>query len=755
MTTTLAKTATIPGPRTVGRLLLLPVLVLLTGVVPASAATFNVTRTDDVERGVCNAGDCSLREAIDAANTSGGSNQINLPAGDYVLTIASPLSPNLGNITILGAGASSTVIDGNHLTGVFNMVVGTFELDNVTIQNGLDTSGTGGGGIHSILSTFTGKDLVISNCTTNGPGGALFTDQGTSYLTNIVFSGNQAATGGGLANGSGATYFDGSYDIDGNTSTAEGGGVWNSLGRVYLDNSNQPAPASGGGSISSNQSGTSGGGIYTVGLQTQTFLQNAVLDSNQSAADGAGVWNDGATYVTNVTISNAQAGNNGGAVWNDGSTYFINATLEGNAAVKSGGAIWNDSFTFVQSTTIADNSAAHGGSFFNFGGELEVQNTILSSGTPDNCEGGVTSDGNNIDSGATCTPTASGDLQNTDPMLSPLQYNGGPSFLDTMALLPGSPAIDSAGNCPPPSDDERGFARPQGAGCDVGAFEVGLAPTSTPTAAPTPAPSPVPPTPMPIPTQVPAPTPTPPTQGPAPTPPAPTPPAPTPTPTPAACAPSSHNLKLKPAFASFGRAVIFGSNAATVTYEVNLTNRSKQAMCIAGESITGADSGDFVIQNDGCNGTVPAQGSCVISVAFTPASVGARSATLTISDNAANSPQSVALSGEGFAGTLRVNPKSIRFGRVDASGASPSVTKSFNITNAFDVPITIGSITSSNPDYSVDQSCVGQLVKGSPCSVQVTFTPTINDRDGGVIEIGDNASGSPQSVKVTGVGEGN
>jgi len=90
-------------------------------------------------------------------------------------------------------------------------------------------------------------------------------------------------------------------------------------------------------------------------------------------------------------------------------------------------------------------------------------------GAPSNCDSGPTSLGYNLASGGDCRFGATGDLQNTDPKLAALQANGGPT--DTNALLPGSPAIDAGGDCAA-SSDQRGIARPQGAACDIGAFEL-------------------------------------------------------------------------------------------------------------------------------------------------------------------------------------------------------------------------------------------------------------------------------------------
>src|SRR5947208_6611876 len=165
---------------------------------------------------------------------------------------------------------------------------------------------------------------------------------------------------------------------------------------------------------------------------------------------------------------------NGDGFWNDGTTTLTNATLANNSTVAGmGGALWNDGVLLLDSGTVAgDGASGGGGTSNNASGTVEVRNTILAANTPDNCSGGIVSDGNNIDSGSSCTPTVARDLSNTDPLLGALQYNPpGPAFLETRAPLAGSPAIDAAAGCPPPSTDERGVVRPQGASCEIGAVE--------------------------------------------------------------------------------------------------------------------------------------------------------------------------------------------------------------------------------------------------------------------------------------------
>src|SRR5262249_6761488 len=108
-----------------------------------------------------------------------------------------------------------------------------------------------------------------------------------------------------------------------------------------------------------------------------------------------------------------------------------------------------------------------------------LQNSIVANNSGRNCFGAITSNGYNLSSDASCPFTNSGDLNNTDPLLGPLQNNGGPT--QTMALPSGSPAID-AGNPAGCTDeagnllktDQRGKPRPDHEdtrGCDIGAYE--------------------------------------------------------------------------------------------------------------------------------------------------------------------------------------------------------------------------------------------------------------------------------------------
>ena len=133
----------------------------------------------------------------------------------------------------------------------------------------------------------------------------------------------------------------------------------------------------------------------------------------------------------------------------------------------------------ISSSTISGNSATIGGGISN-GGTATLKNSIVAnSSSGGNCSGIITSQGHNLSSDATCNFNNTGDLNNTDPMLGPLQNNGGPT--QTQALLSGSPAIDAGeplgctdGKGHLLKTDQRGKPRPDPedtGGCDMGAYE--------------------------------------------------------------------------------------------------------------------------------------------------------------------------------------------------------------------------------------------------------------------------------------------
>ena len=174
-------------------------------------------------------------------------------------------------------------------------------------------------------------------------------------------------------------------------------------------------------------------------------------------------------------FSGNSAGDGGGGVYSDGSdgghalVHIVDSTLSGNTADQIGGGIRHvgtdgDARLEISGSTFADNSAEGGGSIETLGGStsLEVDSTIFAAGargvTISNDGGSVTSHGYNLSSdGADGVLSAATDRVDTDPMLGPLQNNGGPTF--THELLTGSPAVDAIpiGDSCSPTDQRRGL----------------------------------------------------------------------------------------------------------------------------------------------------------------------------------------------------------------------------------------------------------------------------------------------------------
>jgi len=173
-------------------------------------------------------------------------------------------------------------------------------------------------------------------------------------------------------------------------------------------------------------------------------------------------------WLTNCTISGNNVygiGQPAGGVYNTGTMELLNCTIANNHTTDRGGGFVNlqpDTAIF-KNTIVANNTA--GNSLYN--------NGYTGPGTV------TVSKGHNLDSENSCGFDATGDLVNTDPMLGPLQDNGGPTF--TCALPIDSPAVDAGDNSGAPDTDQRGVTRPQGTTVDIGAFELeggGLPPST-------------------------------------------------------------------------------------------------------------------------------------------------------------------------------------------------------------------------------------------------------------------------------------
>jgi predicted outer membrane repeat protein len=236
--------------------------------------------------------------------------------------------------------------------------------------------------------------------------------------------------------------------------------------------------------LANNEALRSGGAIHNDG--TMTLTRSTVSNNAVTApeAGGGGITNRGAMQVVQSTVSGNHSAGAGGGIdtgltdLGAGAATFANSTVSGNVSEGDGGGIFNrsPSTMVVNSTVLANrgtNSAAAGlgsGIFVASGALTPTNSLVAQQANGANCFG-VSSGGNDLADDASC----SGAAFTSTPMVGPLANNGGPTL--THALLLGSPAID-AGNstiCSAPlvnAVDQRGVSRPQGANCDIGAFEL-------------------------------------------------------------------------------------------------------------------------------------------------------------------------------------------------------------------------------------------------------------------------------------------
>jgi hypothetical protein len=305
------------------------------------------------------------------------------------------------------------------------------------------------------MTTISGNSA--GNSGDNSAGGGVFNYHGPATLSNSTISDNSASFGGGVHNFLGtATLTLTDSTISGNSATYGGGGVYNILGTVTLSNSTI-SDNSTSYTISGNSASYGRGGGVSNHYGTAT-LNNSTISGNSAGNRGGGVYNNlsGTATLSNSTISGNSAGSRGGGVYNNCGTATLSRTLiAGNTAAVSGAEVYNN----TGSTITADN--------FNLVGHDGVSEAAAFSGfTP-----GATDI--NATTGCTttiCTSTA------LSAILDPLALNA-PGTTETHALRVGSPAIDASPDdidCAP--TDQRGVERPQGAACDIGAFEGGGGP---------------------------------------------------------------------------------------------------------------------------------------------------------------------------------------------------------------------------------------------------------------------------------------
>jgi hypothetical protein len=204
-------------------------------------------------------------------------------------------------------------------------------------------------------------------------------------------------------------------------------------------------------------------------------------------------------------------------------------------------------------------------------------------------------------------------------------------------------------------------------------------------------------------------------------------------------------VSLSPASLNFGNQTV---GVASSPQNVTLQNNGNINVTITSIQITGANSGDFA-QTNNCPGSVQPNGSCQISVTFTPTADGTRNAAVSITDSAPNSPQQVPLSGVGVSPAVMFSPTSLKF--PDQVVFTTSAAQPVTLTNTGLGTLLISKISVTGPFHQTN-NCPSSLNPGANCTITVKFHPTTRGVFHGAVSVTDNAPDSPQKVPLKGTG---
>ena len=498
---------------------------------PALGATITVTTNADEAPPVAN-GNCTLREAVNAAKSNGspavdactngdaGSlDTIELGTGTYSLTGAAGEDSNQGGdldidarvgtegpLAIDGTAAGVTV-DGASSDRLLHHLTGELSLSDFSVTGGGIPSTSDGQGI---LSTGVALTLTRMTVTENsgppsvsgGGGGIAYVPASPGYLTIIdsqITDNATGSTGGGVSVGNADLEMTGSL-VAGNTVSQDSGAGTTGGGGIYFG-------GPGGATITS--SSISGNTVQAIGTSNAKVTGGGIRFDSSAASLIRDTTISGNEVVENQPAALAPAG--GGIYHLDtgGSSpiRIVNSTISSNTvtgdadgpntAFFGGGALWsspNGAITDrIVHSTLAENSAPRGDALASYafgGGGITLQSSIVDDqdgDVTDTCVGStVLSAGHNVSMGTSCVSGADvTDLPSTDPDLLPLGAFGG--VTDTSPPNVGSPAVDlvPAVECDdgaPASlllgEDQRGFPRPFDgdadgtSACDAGAVEV-------------------------------------------------------------------------------------------------------------------------------------------------------------------------------------------------------------------------------------------------------------------------------------------
>lgn len=449
--------------------------ILLTSA--AHAATFNVTHTDDPVPDGCKANDCSLREAVIAADDTAAQDTIVLPAGVYLIDLVGDFdnSENTGDLDISTdmkfLGAPST-IDGQDITRIMDIKSdANVSLQDLTLQNAYYKYNGGGividggsltvnavtfdsntgGGLGGVIYAQNNAVVNIDDClfsNNTGGSGAAININGDLVVRNTVFRANKGPNPGDR--GAVAYVFQGSgtndalfenVRFDQNTATGSGGAIVFLGRKLRID----------GLIATANESNGHGGVLFMSGTAASKTIEivNAIFDGNK-AADGGGAIAFGAGDPDTLNIRHTSFVNNTASDWGGaltitgGQTDISNSTFSGNHTNDIGGGLhlFSANGLTVRHTTFSGNTANAAGDNLYIRGEAQFGNNLVDGECNIFNPSEVTSLGGNVEgNGDTCDFDAGSDLVNQSNVqlgLQPLREN--PGMTPTHELTPGSVA---------------------------------------------------------------------------------------------------------------------------------------------------------------------------------------------------------------------------------------------------------------------------------------------------------------------------
>jgi subtilase family serine protease len=216
--------------------------------------------------------------------------------------------------------------------------------------------------------------------------------------------------------------------------------------------------------------------------------------------------------------------------------------------------------------------------------------------------------------------------------------------------------------------------------------------------------------------------------------------------------PATTSLTLTPTSLAFATTAVGATTAAQV---VTVKNTGTTAVTLTSQSVTGTNASSFLRSATTCGTSLAVSASCTISVEFKPVAAGTLTGSLTLADNATGSPQTVSLSGTAVAAGLTVTltpANGLNFNATAVGATTAALVATVKNTGTAAVTLTSEKITGTNATSFIisANTCTTSLAAGASCNVAVEFKPLVQGSLLATLSVADNATGSPQSIGMTG-----